>query len=116
MPKSSIAMAIIWSAIATVASVRALRPATPRKMSRTILAITRSDAMETENIDKLFLELSQFTQARTGRELHYQNAMEKALHYLRHAAPRNGPVIQAIGCLQRALGLPVDTSIAADGA
>jgi len=34
---------------------------------------------ETENIDKLFLELSQFTQAETGKELELKNILRSVL-------------------------------------
>lgn len=33
--------------------------------------------LETETIDKLFLELSQFTQAKTERELRYEKALKE---------------------------------------
>lgn len=61
---------------------------------------------ETETLDKLFLELSQFSRARTGRELAYEVAIRKALEHLKYATPRtrNGPCIQAIGVLRAALG------------
>ena len=41
--------------------------------------------METETIDRLFLELAQFTTARTPREVKYQEAIGKALFFLKGA-------------------------------
>jgi hypothetical protein len=56
--------------------------------------------METEILDKLYLELSQFTQAKTARHIELENGIEQALRHLRDAMPRNGPVIKAIGILE----------------
>ncbi len=40
--------------------------------------------MQTETLDKLFLELSQFTQAKTGNELLALRALKKAKPLLPH--------------------------------
>lgn len=61
--------------------------------------------IETEVMDKLFLELSQFTRAKTQREIWYEEAIEKALRFLKDATPkdRNGPCIRAIDVLVNVL-------------
>lgn len=61
--------------------------------------------METETIDKLFLELSQVTRARTAMEIVLLGACKQALHHLKDATPkdRNGPCIKAISILRTAL-------------
>jgi hypothetical protein len=62
-------------------------------------------ASETETLDKLYLEIGQFSKARTRRELAYELAITKALFHLADATPRtrNGPCIRAIGILESAL-------------
>lgn len=61
--------------------------------------------IDTETMDKLYLEWSQLTQARTRRELVAVAAIRQALDHLKYATPKtqNGPCIQAIGVLQDAL-------------
>jgi hypothetical protein len=57
----------------------------------------------TETLDRLFLEWSQFTAAKTRREIELENTISDALHHLRDATPRNGPVIKAISILTNGL-------------
>lgn len=61
--------------------------------------------MDTETLDRLYLEWSQFTSARTEREKNYKSVIEKALEHLRLATPqqKNGPCYQAIAILKAAV-------------
>lgn len=40
--------------------------------------------METETLDKLYLEWSQFTKARNKREIEARYAIKQALYHIRH--------------------------------
>ncbi len=51
---------------------------------------------ETESIDRLFLELSQFTRAKTAKEVHVESMLRRANDVLRSAmsiATRNGECV-----------------------
>lgn len=65
--------------------------------------LSGGNGVETEILDKLYLELSQITTAMTGKELRYLQVMERVLDHLRHAIYRNGPIIQAISLLEKTL-------------
>lgn len=43
--------------------------------------------MDTDTIDRLFLELSQFTNAETGKELGYKAALERIRDHAVHSEP-----------------------------
>lgn len=56
----------------------------------------RLEAIETETVDRLFLELSQFTRAKTAKEVHVENMLRRANEVLRSAmsiAGRNGECV-----------------------
>lgn len=61
--------------------------------------------METETLDKLYLEWSQFTEARTQRETTLNNGIINALKWLDFPddEPTPGRVLHAKGLLARAL-------------
>ncbi len=58
--------------------------------------------MNTETLDKLFLEWSQFTKARTARELAMRIALEQIRRVTTNPA-RNGPALQAWEIADRVL-------------
>lgn len=64
--------------------------------------------METDILDRLYLEWSQFTQARTMRERTLQEAIQQALFHLKDATPkdRNGPCFRAIAILRKVVEEP----------
>lgn len=57
--------------------------------------------MDTDTIDHLFLELSQFTNATTGRELALIEALKTAVHALASYANDNGSPELAIEVLPK---------------
>jgi hypothetical protein len=65
---------------------------------------------ETETIDKLFLELSQCTRARTKKEVDYEQAIRFALYHLNDVT-RNGPAVKAIMILRKAIGRIPDSDV-----
>ena len=64
--------------------------------------------METETLDKLYLEWSQFTQARTARELRYEQLLRQAATACECVPKgvRNGDHISLPGRIRAALEKP----------
>lgn len=58
--------------------------------------MSESSIHETETVDRLFLELSQFTRAKTAKEVHLETMLRRANDVLRSAmsiAKRNGECV-----------------------